>query len=170
MRRSREVCVCKTREPVRLDSPQVYSRDGEVRSLCPKPRPGFSMQILAGSPRRAAGGQCLAEAPWSWQVGRGGLPPARHSLPPHVQGPSRTLGRSYLLPVDCSHGTKWAPGLGGPWGPGWGSSLLMLISGAGARGVPWARAPRPLAAHSPQAQRKAFTAACKPRAPQTGLA
>lgn len=43
----------------------------------------------------------------------------------------------------------------------------MLSSGAGARGVPWARAPRPLAAHAPGAQRR-LTAAPGPAAPQTG--
>lgn len=42
-----------------------------------------------------------------------------------------------------------------------------LSSGAGARGVPWARAPQPLEAHAPGAH-GCLTAAPGPAAPQTG--
>lgn len=142
----------ETRKPVTLGSSQVCSRDGEIRSLCSKPQPGFSMQILAVSSRREAGGQCLAEAPRSGWCG-GGLLPVRCSPPPSVHGPSRALGGSYLLPMDSSHGRVGTR-------PGWASGArlgILLASadlGAGAQGVPRARAPRPLTAHSPQAQRR----------------
>lgn len=94
------------------------------------------------------------------------LPPGRSGLPSRVQGPK---GPSGLLP--SSPGSL-------PWHevgtrPGWASGarlgvvLLVLSSGAGARGVPWARAPRSLADHAPWAQQR-LTAALGPAAPQTG--
>lgn len=150
-----------------LGSSQVCSRDGEIRSLCPKPQPGFSMQILAVSSRREAGGQCLAEAPCSGWCG-GGLLPVRCSPPPRVHGPSRALRGSYLLPMDSSHGRVGTR-------PGWalGARLGILLAGADlrSRGPGGSPGQGPPSSHSSfsSGTKEAFTAAPKPRAPQTGL-
>lgn len=125
------------------------------------------MQILAMSPGREAGGQWLAGAPGSWWGGA--VPTGRSSLPACVQGPSRALGGSYLLPLGCSHGTKWAPGPGALRG----ARLGVVPAGAdfrsgGPRGS-LGRGPRSSLGSFSSGTKATFTAVPKPRAPQTGL-
>lgn len=150
--------VCREVEP-RCES-GVAEGLGSPRSVPERERPGtglalsprFSIQILAVSSGRGR-----------WGVR---LPPGRPGLPSRVQGPK---GPSGLLPSSPGslpwHEAGTRPG----WASGAGPGVLLpvLSSGAGVRGVPWARAPRPLVAHAPGAQRR-LTAAPGPAAPQTG--
>lgn len=102
----------------------------------------------------------MAGDPW-WVAGGS-------SLPSHTQGSNRMCRGSYLLPLDCSHGMRQVPHLGGLWVTG-----QVLLAGADLRNQgprdAWGQSPLSSCGSFSQAQRQLSWLLPKPGVPQTGL-